>query len=313
LTLKQGYHIWDVPIKKWVPLLKLTYTYTPIFVGANTCIKLSILFFYRRIFSSDHKFLRVVNYSIIIVILWSIAFGLLGTFVCTPLHAYWDLAPTPGQRCYDIVGFEAYGGTDVAVDLYLMLLFQWQIWNMSLPLSKKISIAFIMSFAGLAVVATVMRIPFILRACLHVDKPWDGMELTLWSSAELVLGILCASAPALRAFFTKKNRHVLVGRLHSMQEFVSHGVSRHVVTNLDVEAGDVTLVTGESGGTATTSSEVGMKEQGRHERVDSVGSCMSEMTKFGSMDMTKNIPSPASWDANESPWGQHIGDCPKQE
>jgi hypothetical protein len=200
-----------------------------------------------------------------------------------------------------------------------MLMFQWKIWNMKLPLSKKISIALIMSFAGLAVAATVMRIPYILKACLHVDKPWDGMELTLWSSGELVLGILCASAPALRAFFTRKSRHILAGRLHSMQEWASRGAtgaSRHVTTNVDVEIGDTTLVTTTSDNN-TLSGNASEKEKkvqyGRIDSVNSTTSSSSENSKISNPEEIKDILSPASWDINESPWGQNISVYAKKE
>ena len=249
-------------------MLKLTYTYTPIFVAANCSIKLSILFFYRRIFDSDTRFKRIVNWSIVFVILWTVTFTFLGIFVCTPLHAYWAPLPVHGQRCYDVEGFISYGGIDVAVDLWLMLIFQIKIWRMKLPLSKRLSIGLIMSLAGLAVAATVMRIPFILKACLHVDKTWDGMELTLWSTGELTIGITCASAPALRAYFTKKHRHVLVGRLHSMGEWASGGGVTHrtVRENRDVESGDLSI----EAETVTNCPFSVLDEENENQRVESV-------------------------------------------
>jgi len=91
-----------------------------------------------------------------------------------------------------------------------------------MEIRRKIAVATVMSFALLAITASVLRLPFIFKTMQSYDASWDGMELTLWSEAELTLGIGCTCAPALRAFFTRKTGPALIGRLHTLQDRIEH-------------------------------------------------------------------------------------------
>ena len=146
--------------------------------------------------------------------------------MCTPVRAYWYPLPIKGQVCRDVEGYISYGGIDIATDLILLLLPQWKIWHLQMPLLRKLAVAIVMSFAALAVAAGVMRLPFILKATQKgFDKTWDGMDLTIWSTAELTLGIGCASAPALRAFFTQNSSPAVAGAVRSLNQWVERSIA----------------------------------------------------------------------------------------
>jgi hypothetical protein len=209
-------------------MLRLIYISIPLFVVANTTIKISILLFYRRIFCTGGtapRFDRLLKASIAFVAVWGLVYLILGIFVCTPIHAAWNLLHIPGQRCHDDVGYQTHGATDVALDIYLLMLPQWKIWRLRIPLRQKVAVGVVMSFAALAVAAGTMRMPYIWKmTSSEGDKTWTGMEMMIWGSVELVLGIGCASAPALRAFFTRENAPALVGRVHSMRVWVGNSL-----------------------------------------------------------------------------------------
>lgn len=214
-----GLHVWDIERDNVETVLKLIYAAAVVWVAANTTIKLSILLFYRRIFcppsAPSPRFARLITFSLIGVSAWGVAFFFWAAFVCSPLKAYWSLLPIKGQKCYDAQGYKSYGFLDVAIDVYLLALPQYKIWSMRMELHRKIAVGTVMSFALLAIVGGVMRLPFIFKTMESYDSSWVGMELTVWSSLELTLGIACTCAPALRAFFTRKNL-ALIGRLHTL-------------------------------------------------------------------------------------------------
>jgi hypothetical protein len=222
-----GYHVWDIKRDNIETVLKLIYAYAVVWLAANTTIKLSILLFYRRIFcppsSPSPRLSRLINFSLIVVLAWGVSFFFWATFVCKPLKAYWSPLPIKGQKCSDVQGYKSYGFIDIAFDVYLLILPQYKIWNMRMELHRKIAVGTVMSFALLAIVASVMRLPFIFKTMNSYDSSWVGMELTVWSSLELTLGISCTCAPALRAFFTRKNLAV-IGRLHTLQDRIEQSL-----------------------------------------------------------------------------------------
>ena len=207
-------------------MLKVIYAQIPLFITANMLIKLSIILFYSRIFCAGGTspwFKLLLKVFSVFVVLWWVAYLFLGAFVCTPVRAYWSLLPIEGQVCYDMAGYISYGGIDIITDIILLVLPQWKIWHLKMPWLRKLAVAIVMSFAALAVAAGVMRLPSIVKTTLtSSDKTWDGMELTIWSTSELTLGIGCASAPALRAFFAQKNSPAMAFR--SLHEWVERSV-----------------------------------------------------------------------------------------
>jgi hypothetical protein len=228
-----GYHIWDIPSSNVETFMKLIYSYTILFLLANPVIKLAILLFYRHIFcTSSHHFARLIDISLVLVGTWGISFFILAIFICTPLRAYWSPLRVTGQKCYEDDGNKVHGVTNVAIDLYLFLLPQYKIWHMRMEFRNKIVIATVMSFALLAVTASGMRLITLFKVIKNDDTPWEGMKLTLWSGAELTLGIVCTCVPALRAFFTRKNGAVVVGRMHTLHDVAQTSIKSVVMEEI---------------------------------------------------------------------------------
>lgn len=48
-----------------------------------------------------------------------------------------------------------------------------------------------------------MRLYYSIETDTSVDTPWEGYYLTTWESLEINLGIVCASAPYLKALLTR--------------------------------------------------------------------------------------------------------------
>jgi hypothetical protein len=237
-----GEHIWNIPPQNLETVLKIIYAYGSIWVAANAIIKLAILLFYRRIFCPVSKpsprFGRLIDASLILVAVWGIAFSFWAAFVCAPLRAYWSPTFIKGQKCRSLVTKKSHSVLDLALDVYLLILPQYKIWNMRMEMHKKIAVAAVMSFALLAVIASAIRLTFVFSTFSSFDITWERMQLFYWSGAELVLGIGCTCAPAIRAFFTTKNGPALRGRLHTLQDVTDHS-NKSAVTETTLESREV--------------------------------------------------------------------------
>ena len=70
-------------------------------------IKLSLLFFYRRLFLVNQKWLKVFWWlNLVYAILWAIGSGFFYIFQCQPVDFYW-------LRLYETLGVEPSGGIQI--------------------------------------------------------------------------------------------------------------------------------------------------------------------------------------------------------
>lgn len=116
---------------------------------AITLIKVSLLLFYRRIFSTAQFRLRT-NIVGALVIAWLFINNFLAAFQCRPIRKAW-LALTPGH-CIEplglILGLQA-GNT--ALDIIILALPVYAISKLQMSLAKKISVLAIFLLGGLYV------------------------------------------------------------------------------------------------------------------------------------------------------------------
>ena len=91
-----------------------------------------------------------------------------------------------------------------ALDLFVAVLPAMLFWNMRLPRRQKIAIWGLFGIGACTGVASLVRMYFIyLDFWKSYDFTWIGYEIWLWTSTELAVAIVCASAPALKTIFIK--------------------------------------------------------------------------------------------------------------
>lgn len=108
-----------------------------------TLAKLSILTFYRRIFSV-RSFVRLTWVVLAMCVVWAVICAFVIVFQCVPVHGMWDVAMQLGKAatCLKpeklIFGFEI---SNVAIDLLILALPVYRVQRLQLPTAKKISVS----------------------------------------------------------------------------------------------------------------------------------------------------------------------------
>lgn len=110
----------------------------------NLClgmIKISICFFYMRIFQSP-GFQRVMWGTQIFNVLTVLTFFLVGWAQCRPLNFFW--LGWDGQHegtCFDINAF-AYGhaAVNIAIDVWMLILPGTQVWRLNMTFKRKLAV-----------------------------------------------------------------------------------------------------------------------------------------------------------------------------
>lgn len=206
-----GRHVWDVPPSKYAPHRLNIWICEWLFTFAGASIKISVLLFYRRLSCKFPKgFLIATWIGIYYNLLWLFSFMLTGLFICWPTEAYWksfdpSWAATNKFHCAnEASAIPAIAGLSVLGDLYSTLLPLLLIFHLPLPFKKQLALCALFAVGFLATGFGIARLYLSVKILNYsYDFTWNLWELWIWAILELYVGIIAASAPALKALFLR--------------------------------------------------------------------------------------------------------------
>ncbi|KAJ9302737.1 hypothetical protein DTO271G3_111 [Paecilomyces variotii] len=198
-------HIWDVPLE-WIPTSeKLNMMFQVFFSFASSLTKLSLLWFCRRLLGAGIKgAFRSFNFYLIaamfVVAAMCITFVCLTIFQCSPVRAFWDLQPNYPYHCLngnnDVFAASV---VNIFTDLLCTVLPMPLIWRLKLPVRQRMAVISIFGVGIVVNVAGAIRTAFVYKSLIaSYDSTWVGWPIFLAAAIEINLGLICASAPALR-------------------------------------------------------------------------------------------------------------------
>ncbi|RDH28007.1 hypothetical protein BDQ94DRAFT_163177 [Aspergillus welwitschiae] len=200
-TLGAGKHVWAVSLGDISSIFKILFTYTFMYAAGCSAYKLSILFFYRRVFVVVHQplslrlsilfgFLLALSYPVIV---W-VAMG----NCCRPLSYFWNQFLGASGTCIDTdTFFLATGIINMVNDIIILLIPFRQIAKLQMNRRKKIAVCLILALGGFVCVASAVRIYVLYRFTQARDITWMMGPLFIWSSIEPSVAIVCACLPHL--------------------------------------------------------------------------------------------------------------------
>lgn len=104
-------------------------------------IKLSVLFFYRRIFAI-RVFYFINNIFIGLTIAWTLAITFALAFQCYPVSSLWNLFESEyADHCVNVTAlYMAVAVSDMVLDILIFLLPVPHIWTLKMPLRRKLAL-----------------------------------------------------------------------------------------------------------------------------------------------------------------------------
>lgn len=128
-------------------IVQCGFAYQIFYSSAILAIKISILSFYQRLFSTP-KFKQVTSIVGAVVIAWWIAFIMATIFGCRPVQGYWDKTIKPS--CLDTETFIiAMAVPNLLTDVVILLLPIPIIWRLQLALSQRFALSFMFLLGSL--------------------------------------------------------------------------------------------------------------------------------------------------------------------
>ncbi|TGJ80547.1 hypothetical protein E0Z10_g8225 [Xylaria hypoxylon] len=192
--------------------------------AAFGAIKLSILFFYRRIFGVWGSFRRVNNALLWIVLIWTIVFTLADVLICgAHPELIWGFDQTIALRRCGNRGalLLAFSVTSVATDLPVLGLPFFYISRLQMATSKKWATSIVFFLGTVSTGASILRLIFLIVSYpvgrlnfAYTSPPADQTPLvlkifnpTFWALAELWLGVWAANLPPCAPLLRNMNFH----------------------------------------------------------------------------------------------------------
>ncbi|KAI1751655.1 hypothetical protein F4782DRAFT_503710 [Xylaria castorea] len=175
-------------------------------------IKLSILFFYRRIFGVWNSFRRINNALLWIVFVWTVVFTVADVLICgAHPELIWGFDQTIALRRCGNRGalLLAFSVTSVATDLPVLGLPFFYISRLQMATSRKLATGFVFFLGTVSTGASILRLIFLIVSYpvgrlnfAYTPPPDDQTPLvlkvfnpTFWALAELWIGVWAANLP----------------------------------------------------------------------------------------------------------------------
>ncbi|KAH0015710.1 hypothetical protein KCU78_g8094, partial [Aureobasidium melanogenum] len=176
---------------------KLEYTAWCSYPALIWSMKFTMLFFYKRLtLGSFHN--KMIKYlfwftSISYVVVWFVLI-----FGCFPTQMNWQVTPMPPWKCaFRPQNFLAVAIPNILTDAAILMVPIPMLWQLKMPLKKKIVIAIVLS-SGMFVIAAA-----IIRVVLSLDAAPSAANINGWGVRETFIGIFTINVPILRPLFSK--------------------------------------------------------------------------------------------------------------
>lgn len=128
-------------------------------------------------------------------------FGVL--FQCGNPKTYWTLTFARQPQCIsETKNLLAAGVINTVTDLIVVFLLMPMVYGLQLPRKQQIAVAVLFGVGVLVTLAGAARTIYLYKTTSSWDKTWLAYPVYMTSSVELYIGIICASIPATKTFFT---------------------------------------------------------------------------------------------------------------
>ncbi|KAI9923726.1 hypothetical protein ASPWEDRAFT_120507 [Aspergillus wentii DTO 134E9] len=200
----QGKHVWSLTLQDVSDMMKVLYANVLLYVVTVPLTKLSIIFFYRRIFGMHWIlwvcFFLTTGYWFSCTITFLVA--------CTPPSYYWSqyLDPTGGKCRFPFYPFYVgNAAANVVTDGIILIVPIRVVWQLQMRTAQKWMVTGIFLLGGFVVIASIIRIYYMTFLKSSLDITWIMGSVFVWSSIEPCIGIVCACLPTLQPLL----RHAL--------------------------------------------------------------------------------------------------------
>ncbi|KAK1985936.1 integral membrane protein [Colletotrichum cereale] len=160
--------------------------------------KMGIVCLYLRVFNWKGAMRTTAYVLLAMLAATSVSFIVTACFQCQPIAYWWDRT-IPGGKCVDVQAFfHAQSIPGFVLDFVIMALPLHTIWNLKLPMHKRLALVGIFMVGSFGVVASIIRAWIFFQTSAFADRTWASVGLVGWSIIETGTYIIAACLPHFR-------------------------------------------------------------------------------------------------------------------
>lgn len=199
-----GRDIWTLKDYQISNVLRYYFYGEVFYVTALGISKISILFFYLRVFP-DKKF-KMITYTVMgISGAYTIAFFFATLFQCSPISMAWNQWDGLHKgTCNDIhlQGWIA-AAINILLDAVVMILPMKHLAGLNMGLKKKLMVMSMFGVGIFVIVVSAVRLYSLIHFANTENITWNYVDAGLWSLIEIDVSIVCGCMPAHRFLIGK--------------------------------------------------------------------------------------------------------------
>ncbi|KAK6841037.1 hypothetical protein PG987_001897 [Apiospora arundinis] len=223
-----GKDVWTLRDDQITNFGKFFYILEILYFFQVSLVKLSLLFFYMRIFPG-REIRRLLWATVAFNCLFGMSFSLVAVFQFSPIPFYWEKWDGLHQgTCFDI---NAMGWSNAAIsislDIWMLAIPLWQLRSLKLYWKKKIGVAAMFSVGTFVTIVSILRLRSLVHFAESRNPTWDQFEVANWSTIEINTGIICACMPSIRLLLVRLFPKVLGGSTNGKSQYYASSAANN--------------------------------------------------------------------------------------
>ncbi|KAJ4355498.1 uncharacterized protein N0V89_003514 [Didymosphaeria variabile] len=199
-----GQHIWALRPEEITTMLKYFYVMAALYFTQTALLKLCLVFFYIRVFPSK-SVQRLLWGTVIFVVAWGFTFVLAALLQCQPVRYFWEHWDGLHEgHCVDINAItNTHAAISIALDIWILGIPMWQLRHLKLHWKKKVGVGLMFSVGTFVTVVSILRLRALMNFAASSDASWEFYDVSVYSTIEICVGIMCACLPTVRQLLAK--------------------------------------------------------------------------------------------------------------
>ncbi|KAJ9138178.1 CFEM domain-containing protein [Pleurostoma richardsiae] len=194
-----GKDVWTLTPEKITNFGRFFYIMAVLYFLLVMLLKMSLLFFYLRIFP-DRLIRRLLWGTVIVNSVVGVLFAVMAIFQCHPISYVWT--KWDGEHhgtCLNINGISwANAIISICLDIWMLAIPLWQLRSLNLNWKKKVGVGIMFATGAFVTVVSILRLQSLVSFANSENATQDNYNVSSWSTIEINVGVICACMPTLR-------------------------------------------------------------------------------------------------------------------
>ncbi|KAI1753919.1 hypothetical protein F4782DRAFT_494399 [Xylaria castorea] len=198
-----GQDIWEIPLDNITEILYLYWWAENLYIVGLPLTRISIIFFYLRIFPQDR--LRWASFTLMgLNVGYLVAFLIVTIFQCYPIYGAWTFWDGSFKGHCNNVHLQSWiqAGINIALDLLVVILPLPALANLTASGKKKVQLLLMFSLGFFVTIISIIRLKTLVVFANSTNISYDYVEPGIYSIVEASVAITVCCLPAVRALLS---------------------------------------------------------------------------------------------------------------